>query len=184
MAREKLVKSKAQQSLDDLNDYVEYLLIDKYNLDIGLVEQASVYHKIGDRLADAMSYRDQARAELDRTKAECDKFIRQDAALANERITEAQVAAKIVEEATFQTANSEYLEWKLIADKWTVMKDSFNQRAYALRDLCQLWMANYYSDTAIAEAKSVASDRIAATARAAEAKARIHKRLSEMERSQ
>lgn len=182
MARERLQKSKAQESLDEINDYVEYLLIDKYNLDSGLVEQASVYHKIGNGYADAMSYRDQARAELDQVKAECDKFIRADAVLANERITEAQVTAKILEETQYQTANNEYLEWKMVTEKWSVLRDSFNQRAYALRDLCQLWMANYYADTAIAEARSGAVDRVASAARAAEAKARIHKRLSEMER--
>lgn len=181
MAREKLVRSKAEESLDEVGNYDEYLLIDKYNLDDDLVEQGRVYKIVADRLADAMSYRDQAKAELDRTRAECDKFIRQDAALANERITEAQVASKILEEATYQTAQNEHLEWRYITEKWTVLRDSFIQRGYALRELCQLWMANYYADTAIAEVRTEAVDRLATAARGAEARARTQRRVREME---
>ena len=182
MARERLIRSKAQENLDLIDEYAEALLIDKLNLDTCLIEQCSVYYKVGIGYADAVSYRDQAKSELDKVKAECDKFIRQDAAMANERITEAQVAAKILEETEYQIALGEFLEWKMLTDKWTALKESFGQRAYILRDLAQLWMANYYADTTIQPAKSEAVDRVASMARAQEAKARLHRRLSEMER--
>lgn len=179
MAREKLEKSKVQLSLELLDEYSEFILIDKHNLDSAIVDQMRVYNYVGMEYANAVSYRDQAKFELDKVKAECDKFIRQDAALANERITEAQVAAKILEELTYQKANDEFLEWKMVTDKWTALKESFTQRSYMLRELCQLWMAHYWADDVIASDRREAVDRIAPAARAAEARARLHKRVSE-----
>lgn len=179
MAREKLTKSKSQQSLDLLDQYSQFVEIDKHNLDSCCVDQTRVYRDVGLEFASATSFRDLAKFELDKVKAECDKFIRQDAAINNERITEAQVAAKILEELEYQKANDEFLEWKMVTEKWTALKDSFTQRAYMLRELCQLWMAHYWEDKVIEPARAEAVDRLAASARVAEAKARLHRRLSQ-----
>jgi hypothetical protein len=159
-----------------LDEYTESLMIDKYSLDVGLIEQARVYNSVGIGYVNAMSVRDFARAELDRAKAEADRTIRNQAIDENIRITEAQVSNKILEDPLYQDANREYLDWKALTEKWLVLKESFGQRAYALRDLCQLWMSNYYADTAIQSDTAEARDRLATSARIQEAEQRRRRR--------
>ncbi len=165
-------KNKIQENADLLDEYAEFLLIDKHNLDTALVEQGSVYYNVGIAYANAISARDYAKAELDKAKADADKVIRQTALTENERLTEAQVANRILEDTLYRAAHDEYLEWKLIADKWLALKESFEQRSYSLKELCQLWASNYYADTSVQSERHEAVDRVAAEARVAEAEIR------------
>lgn len=169
-------QSPLRQSEDLLEEYAEFLLINKHSLDAGLMEQPTVYYNVGVGYANAMSARDAARADLDRAKADADRTIRNRAADENHRITEAQVANQILEDHLYQSANKEYLDWKAITEKWLSLKESFGQRAYALRDLCQLWISNYYADTAIHAETSEARDRLASSSRAREADERRRRR--------
>jgi len=159
-----------------LEEYAEALLIDKYSLDAGLIEQPTVYYNVGVGYANAMSARDFARAELDRAKADADREVRNQAMDENVRITEAQVANRILEDPLYQAANRNYLDWKALTEKWIALKESFGQRAYALRDMCQLWISNYYADTAIHSDNAEARDRVASSARVQEAEQRRRRR--------
>lgn len=174
-------KSKLQENNELLDEYAEFLLIDKFNLDTCLIEQGSVYYNVGIAYTNAVSAKDYTKAELDRAKADADKTIRQQAAEESERVTEAQVANRILEDHLYRKAHDDFLEWKTISDKWLVLKESFEQRGYALRELCHLWVSNYYADTAIQSEKHEATDRLASTARVAEAKTRSERRQLKME---
>jgi hypothetical protein len=61
MPKEKLAKSKSQQSLEFLDECAEFVLIDKHNLDSCLVDQMRVYNQVGMAYANAVSFRDQAK---------------------------------------------------------------------------------------------------------------------------
>lgn len=174
--RVRIEKSPLEKNNDLLDEYSGYLQIDKLNLDTCLIEQCSVYYNVGVAFANALSERDYAKAELERVKAETDKIVRLQMTTENERITEAQVANRILEDAEYRASNSNYLEWKMIADKWQALKDSFGQRAYALRDLCQLWISNYYADSAVQVETSEARDRLASDARVKLSEARRNRR--------
>lgn len=169
-------RSPLQDSEDLLQEYSESLLIDKYSLDVSIIEQPTVYNNVGVGYANAMSARDFARAELDRAKAEADREVRNQALDDNIRITEAQIANRILEDEIYQAANRDYLNWKALTEKWLVLKESFGQRSYALRDMCQLWISGYYADAAIQTDTHEARDRLASSARIQEAEQRRRRR--------
>lgn len=142
-----------------LDVYEETLIIDKNDLDTALVEQANVFHRVGVAYADCISGRDFARNQLEKIKAELDRFTREDAVREGQRLTEAQVAHKIVEDETFQTAHSNYLYWKVLAEKWLSLRESYSARQYALRDLVQLYGQSYFERSTLITETNDARDR-------------------------
>ena len=42
-----------------------------------------------------------------------------------------------------------FAEAKAFADKLGVLKDAMHQRGYMLRDMCQLYIANYYEEGSV-----------------------------------
>lgn len=142
-----------------LDTYQETLVIDKNDLDTALVEQANVFHRVGVAYADCMSGKDFSRNQLEKTKAEIDRFTREDAVRESQRLTEAQIAHKIVEDDNYQAAYSNYLYWKSLAEKWLSLRESYNARAYVLRDLVQLFGMSYFERSTLITETNDARDR-------------------------
>lgn len=149
-----------------LDVYQESLMIDKNDLDTALVEQGNVFHRVGMSYADSISGRDFSRNQLERIKAEIDRDIREEAVQEHQRLTEAQIAHKITENETYQTAFSNYLSWKTLSEKWLSLRESYNARAYALRDLVQLFGMNYWERSIIKQESDEARDRRSTEVRA------------------
>ena len=155
-----------------LDTYTAYLIIDKHELDTALEQQARLTQEVGTSHADAVSARDYSKNQLEKIKADVDKFIREEASTNNLRVTEAQVSNQIIEDESYQTAFSNFLMWKTLADKLLVMREAFGSRAYALRDLVMLHAAGYWPERSIISEKADARDRAAATIKEALAEKR------------
>lgn len=155
--QEELTEFKRLNEL--LDTYQETLMIDKNDLDTGLVEQANIFHRVGLAYADCMSGRDFSRNQLEKIKAEIDRLTREDASREGQRLTESQVAHRIVEDDTYQAAFSNYLYWKALAEKWLSLRESYNARAYALRDLVQLYGMSYFERSTLITETNDARDR-------------------------
>lgn len=164
------------QSIRLLEQYAELLQIDKNDLDNALIEQSSIYYRVGEAYATAISYRDYAKSNIDKVRADTDRLVRRKAQEESERVTEAQVANRILDDVLYQKAVDDHLEWKTVADKWSALRDSFERRAYALRDLVQLWIAGYYADSVGRADKMEARDRTASTNRQALIEERLRRR--------
>lgn len=171
-------KPAIEESSDLLEQYAELLQIDKNDLDTSLTEQSTVYYRVGEAYATAMSHRDYAKSNIDKVKADTDKYIRRRALEENEKVTEAQVANRILDDLNYQQAVIEHLEWKTVSDKWSALRDAFERRCYALRDLCTLWISGYYVDTVNRNDKVEARDRIASSARQTLAEERVRRRTA------
>jgi hypothetical protein len=160
-----------------LEDYQENLIIDKNDLDTALVEQTNIFHRVGVAYADCISSRDFARNQLEKVKAELDRYTREDALRDSQRLTEAQIAHKIVESESYQNAHSNYLVWKSLAEKWLSLRESYAARAYVLRDLVQLFGMSYWERSIIKSEADVARDR-----RATDIRAKLVEKRRERER--
>ncbi len=176
MDRERPKPSPLDQSIRLLEQYAELLQIDRNDLDTALLEQAQVYYRVGEAYATAISYRDYAKSHIDKVRADTDRLIRRKAQEEAEKVTEAQVANRILDDVLYQKVVDEHLEWKTVADKWSALRDSFERRCYALRDLCTLWVAGYFTDTTIKADSYEARDRAAATNRQTLTEERLRRR--------
>ena len=127
-------------------EYQRMLKIDKEQLDRELAEQPTLYENVGELHAIALANRDSKKNALEIVLAETDRKIRKES---KERITEAQVAKLIELDDDVQQARHELVEAKLEESKWAAVKDAYSQRAYILRDLAQLYMANYYAKQSV-----------------------------------
>ena len=131
----------------DLIAFHEYLKINKHNLDEEIVRQAELFGEIGDAYVDAAAQRDAAKEALACVDAELDGDIRSNAG--DIKITETMVKNEVILHPKHIKAFDAWLDAKLIADKFGVVKEAFAQRQYMLRELAGLYQSNYYQDKAI-----------------------------------
>jgi hypothetical protein len=130
----------------ELERLEQSLRIDKYSLDDELIEQAHYYNEVAQRFADTVSYRDEAKADFEGTKAKIDLQIRQKFAQANEKITEAGVEARVVVHPEYQNTLVTLAAWSDRVNRWSGLRDAIQQRGYALKDLSTLYTAGYWGD--------------------------------------
>jgi hypothetical protein len=161
-----------KQNERTLQEMQDELKIDKNDLDSELVNQPNLYFKVGKFYAEAMSVRDAAKLNRDKEQAELDRLVRQEAYDANEKITETQVLNRIKENPSYDVVQDRYAQLSKIAEVWLAMKESFQQRSYAIKDLCALWIANYYTDSVGNAERNQSRDRTATSNRERMAEAR------------
>lgn len=156
------------------------LKIDKNDLDNELMDQAYYFYQAARRFADAISYRDEAKADLEGIKAKVGLQIRQQFSDAGEKITEGGVDARVIANPEYQKALDRMAAWTDRVVRWTGLRDSIQQRGYALKDLTALYIAGYWADRAGSQAsREVKGDRAAAGREVIANKARERRRLPE-----
>src|SRR5258707_11639907 len=125
-----------------LEELKQYLKINKFALDDELVGQASVFYKVGEMFAEATAKRDAQKEHLATIAAELEQNVR---TRLGDKATEGKVKSLVLLEEEHIAETQAYLEAKAEADKLFALKEAFQQRGYMLRDLAQLFVANYYS---------------------------------------
>lgn len=133
----------------DIAEFRKYLLIDKKRLDDAVTQQPSLFFEISEALAEAIAARDLAKEQLANVDADLDKDIRLQLETAGKRATETIVASMVQADPEHQNSFNTYVDVKKKADILMALKDAFQQRGYMLRDLCQLYVANYFEDDSI-----------------------------------
>ncbi len=132
--------------MTDIDALKKYLLIDKSSLDDELAHQSEIFYRIAEAYVEAVAKRDMLKEDMATVDAMLDGQIR---ATAAEKITEAQVKSKIQLDPTHQAASNSYFDAKTRADLLGALKEAFGQRSYLIRDLCQLYISNYYGANAV-----------------------------------
>jgi hypothetical protein len=135
----------------------EDLLINKLQLDKELVEQATKFYEVSEECAIAASLRDAAYDAVKTTDAQLYFDIRKELEENGTKATEAMVANLVLKHPDHQVAVTDHLTKKLKADELSAMKESFSQRSFMLRDLVSLFIAGYYTDSAITNTTSNSS---------------------------
>jgi hypothetical protein len=129
--------------------YDAKIKIDRDDLDGELVRQPSLFLEVAQDYAQAVSVRDGLKEALESTRASVDLRIRKQVAEMDRKVTEATIKAEVETERVYAKAVRAYLTAKEAADQLLAVREAFGQRAFVLKDLCVLWVAGYYSTSAV-----------------------------------
>jgi small-conductance mechanosensitive channel len=121
------------------------LRIDQNALENVCSSHPELLYAVGSRLSILISQRDEAKQNLKETEARVDAEIRHDAEVAGDKITEKAVESQKQINGKVSAAKDKLFELEKRCGQMTALKEAFMSRGYAIRDLIQLYIANYYS---------------------------------------
>ena len=127
----------------------ERLLIDEDDLDRELIEQPSLFEKVGKQFVLAVSHRDELKGELKAFEAKLSLQYRKELEDQGKKSTEAVIAALVETDQDRLVLHKKLLEIQALMGEWENLKDSFYQRDSALTNLCKLYVAGYFSKSSI-----------------------------------
>ena len=130
---------------DDVHELERGLRIDEHGLNEALVEQPDMFYRVSKALAMEISRRDHAKQALADAEADADLAVRARAIAMEEKVTETEVKSRVRSDASVRTAIAEHLRLCETVGKLAALKEAFQQRSYALKELVGLYLANYYS---------------------------------------
>jgi len=131
----------------------EDMEFDKHSLDNEWERQPLLCMKYGELWAEAQFKKDKHKERLDVLRAQLDNNIRTLAAAAQEKITEAAIATKIVLNSEYQKANNEYLEALRDTRLLEVARDAIEHRKKALEKETDLFLSGYWSEPRVDKLK-------------------------------
>lgn len=132
--------------MDKLEQLRSKLKIDEHALEIELKNYPNYVDDVGQAHVLAISDRDEAKQALDEIEAKVDSEIRSEAVAAGDKITEKDVESQKRLDPKVKAANRKFLDLKLEAAQWGVLKEAVEKRSYALSKLVDLYLASYYSE--------------------------------------
>jgi hypothetical protein len=127
-----------------LTQMEEALRIDPHALETVSARHPELLYAAAKQVAALTSLRDAAKRNLEEVEANVQLSVRQQAANADAKITEKSVEACVALDTRVQEAKSKLFDGKRELDQWVALKEAFATRGYAIRDLVELHVANYY----------------------------------------
>ena len=121
------------------------LRIDEHALEVSLREHPELFYKVATELALAISNRDEAKQDLEEVEALVDMEIRKDASAVGGKTTEKEIDSLKKADERVITASDKFMEERYNAAKWSALKEAYEQKSYALYNLTELYISNYYS---------------------------------------
>lgn len=130
-------------------NYEADIKIDRDDLDSELERQPELYGKVALDHALVISRRDELEADWKDVRSTAEINIREQAAENGEKITEARVRAEVDSSKDVKEARKRFMQAKASVDRLAALKDAYSQRAFILKDLCNLWIAGYYTTSSV-----------------------------------
>jgi hypothetical protein len=130
-----------------IDEFRDYLKIDKNHLDDELVQHSMLFFRVAESYVRAAAKRDELKEELSLIDAELDGKVRKQ--LEDEKFTEAMVKSLVITHKDHISASESFQNAKTEADMLAALKESFQTRGYLLRDLCQLYTAQYFDSNSV-----------------------------------
>lgn len=121
--------------------YYSLLRINRDKIDDEVAGHAENYHKVAELHVLAVADYDAIKQELDDATAEEDAEIRAGLMEESKKVTETAIKQKIREIPRIQKLSRELLDAKFEMDRCAVLKESFAQRSYMLKELTGLYIA-------------------------------------------
>lgn len=127
------------------------LEVDRLRLDDEWVKHPKQYHVWAQKAADAQYAYDQAKAELELTKAELDQDIRNNPGTYGlpEKVTEVRLSNVVILQNEYQLTLSHLNKKKHELDIAHAAVNTLEQRKRQLTVLVELWTKDYYSESTI-----------------------------------
>lgn len=137
----------------DIAYFRDRLTIDKGRLDDELIAQPALLHLASEQRTQWMSLVEQSKDALRGTTAKLSNRHRRKLERSGEKVTEARITRLVESDEEFVRCASELAERRNQLAEWEVMVEAIRSRGFALRDLIELWVAGYWSDSHSASRK-------------------------------
>lgn len=121
------------------------LVIDKDNLDDCLVQQPELYYHVAEAFSHAIATRDALKLDIEIAEAREAKLIRELAAEADEKLTEAGLREQLALIPELQKLRRRRIEEESNISAWQALKEAFTQRSYMLRELVPMHLSRFNS---------------------------------------
>lgn len=142
MRKQRLQKSDSTAVFKQLERCVT---IDKDNLDEEIVQFPEVFYQVCIMASDSEAHLNECRLIRQETEAGLQEEAR--VALSGEgRVTNVAVNAWIKASRQYKKADRAYQDAKALHGRWAALKEALQAKSYKLRDLVDLYIAQYYSD--------------------------------------
>ena len=140
------------------------LRIDKHALDDEVEQQPELYGEVAEAAALAKSQVESLEEQVKVLEASIDADAREQAGIADERITENEIKSMIASSVVRKEMIIKLLDSRHLQRQLEALTTSFRHRSYALRDMVDLYLASYYSSRSAKgmgeDQKSAEVDRI------------------------
>ena len=127
------------------DEYRDRLRIDQNDLDKEVAQQPFIFMEVSERHVLAISRRDQLKDAMDMAAASLTLKLRN----SEDKYTVAEIAATVATSPVCMKARSAYMAAADIVQQLYVVKESFAQRGYMLRELCNLYSAGYWGQSSV-----------------------------------
>lgn len=165
-------KKAPPEDYDDMRELEAALRIDERALEEALRDQPALFYRVSSAYAMEISRRDAAKQALQDAEAEVGLQVRESARRDEQKVTEGEVAARTQTAPRVGAARERLHELSESVGKLAALKEAFQQRSYALKDLAALYVANYYTASEDNAASRAVRQQGAADARRAMSDAR------------
>jgi hypothetical protein len=128
-------------SKEELRQFTSNLRINKHDLDTELEQQSQILFDIAEKLATSNSRRDQAKEDLTVKESELAETIQSE----DPKLGVAKVNVRVNAHPSRTAAWRDYVAAKKDAELWAALHEAWKARGYALKSLCDLQLANYYT---------------------------------------
>ncbi len=130
----------------EIEDFREYLQIDKSALDDAIGIQSDLFFRVSEAYALACSRRDQYKEDMKQIDASVDLRLREEMTENEIKFTEGKITNMVASHEDHVEAAGVYLDMIEEANILGSLKDAFSQRSYMLRELVELYCVGYYAD--------------------------------------
>ena len=153
MARKKIKKTRENTEWPsyelelrfDLEDFHKKLRIDKHALDDEVEQQPELFGEVAEAAVIAKSQVESWEEQVKMLDASIDTEAREQANIADERITENEIKSMIINSESRKAMIIELLHTRHQQRQLEALTTAFRHRSYALRDMVDLYLASYYS---------------------------------------
>jgi len=132
-----------------LQEAREKLLINKNNLDEECKHQPELYYEVASNSVKAISERDRLKEEKDATWSKTFITNKMEGRLEGKSLSDKTAETFADTDEYVLKSNADYLKAKEEADEWIALKESYQQRALMLKELCGLYVAGYFGEISV-----------------------------------
>jgi len=137
------------QELSSYEDLSAKLAIDQLRLDEEVISLPPLLWEVNEHTAASIWVKDAAQLALKMKIAEISHAIREAAAAANKRTTEAQIDAEITLHPQVHKAQIEFEDAKYDVGRWQALSEAVRNKGYALKSLSDLVISGYLTPNAL-----------------------------------
>lgn len=153
---------KAEVEPDPIFEFEEGLRIDEHALDQELVRQPDLFYRVAKYLVLVSSRRDAKKQHVAEVEARVDSELRETAGgrqKKEKKPTETEFKNMIRLDPDMLKASGELLSLNRKVGELTALKEALQAKGYALKELVNLYVNNYYHQNSDGTARAALSDR-------------------------